>query len=95
MGALYLAYLYYKIAQPFLTHDPYGPTAAQFILGTVILGGGTVFLGAMSWKMYKTPVPVEEEPEEAEDAALPEEFGEEKLGEEEPAEEESDRETEE
>lgn len=69
LAALYLAYLLYQLAKPYLTHDPYGPTTGQFLLGTVILGGGAVFLGLMSWKMYKTPPP--EEPEEPEEA-LPE-----------------------
>lgn len=87
MAALYLAYLYYKIAQPFLTRDPYGPTALQFALGTVILGGGAVALGLLAWKIYKTPVP-EELPEE--EVALPEE-GEEELDEDSCDEEESGR----
>lgn len=69
LAALYLAYLFYQIAKPYLTHDPYGPTTAQFLLGAAVLGGGAVFLGLMSLKMFRTPLP--EEPEEAEDA-LPE-----------------------
>lgn len=70
LAALYLAYLFYQIAKPYLTHDPYdSPTTGQFILGAVILGGGAVFLGLMAWKMYKIPLP--EDPEEAENA-LPE-----------------------
>ena len=73
---LYLAYLYYGIAKPFLTHDPYGPTAAQFAAGTVVLGGGMVFLGLMTWKMYKMPIP-EELLDTEEDSALPEDGGEE------------------
>lgn len=73
MGALYLAYLYYQIAKPYLTHDPYGPTKLHFILGTVILGGGAIALGVLAWKLYKLPLP--EEPLE-EEPALPEENGE-------------------
>lgn len=67
LAALYLAYLFYQIAKPYLTHDPYGPTTNQFILGAVILGGGAAFLGLMSWKLFKAPLP--EDPEEP---ALPE-----------------------
>lgn len=66
LAALYLAYLFYQIAKPYLTRDPYGPTTGQFILGVVVLGGGAVFLGLMSWKMFKAPLP--EEPEELEEA---------------------------
>lgn len=70
LAALYLAYLLYQIAKPYLTHDPYdSPTTGQFILGAVVLGGGAVFLGLMSWKLFKAPLP--EEPEDAE-TALPE-----------------------
>lgn len=64
LAALYLAYLLYQIAKPYLTRDPYGPTTGQFVLGLVVLGGGAVFLGLMSWKMFKAPPP--EGPEEAE-----------------------------
>lgn len=73
LAALYLAYLCYKIAWPFLTHDPYGPTATQFALGIILLGGGAVAVGLLAWKTYKTPLP--EEPEEAADPALPEDSG--------------------
>lgn len=74
LAALYLVYLLYQIARPYLTRDPYGPTAFQFFLGLAVLGGGTVFLGLMAWKMYKTPLP--EEPEEdAGEEALPEHGG--------------------
>lgn len=61
MAALYLAYLYFQIAKPFLTRDPYGPTTLQFVLGTAILGAGAVILALLAWKMYKTPVPPDEE----------------------------------
>lgn len=61
MAALYLAYLYFQIAKPFLTRDPYGPTTLQFVLGTAILGAGAVILALLAWKMYKTPVPSDEE----------------------------------
>lgn len=71
LAALYLIYLFYQIAKPYLTHDPYGPTTNQFLLGAVVLGGGAVFLGLTAWKMYKAPQP--EEP--AEDAILPEDGG--------------------
>lgn len=79
LGALYLVYLYYQIARPFLTRDPCGPTAGQFALGTLILGGGAVALGFLSWRMRKIPLPEEETD------SIPEEAGE----------EETDRETEE
>lgn len=75
LAALYLAYLYYQVAKPYLTRDPYGPTAFQFTLGTVVLGGGAAVLGFLAWKMFKAPLP-EEEPEdglEEEDSALLEE----------------------
>lgn len=67
LAALYLVYLFYQIAKPYLTHDPYGPTAFQFGLGAVVLGGGAAVLGFLAWRMFKAPLP--EEPEE-EDAAL-------------------------
>lgn len=67
LAALYLVYLFYQIAKPYLTRDPYGPTAFQFALGAVILGGGAAALGFLAWRMFKIPLP--EEPED-EDAAL-------------------------
>ncbi len=83
LAALYLVYLLYQIARPYLTHDPYGPTALQFYMGLAVLGGGAVVLGFLAWKMYKAPLPEEpEEPEEeseawleegADDAGVPEE----------------------
>lgn len=73
LAALYLAYLFYQIAKPYLTHDPYGPTTNQFLLGAAVLGGGTVLLAFLAWKMYKTPLP--EEPEEPEEDILPSEIG--------------------
>ena len=75
LAALYLAYLYYKLAWPFLTHDPYGPTAGQFALGTILLGGGAVVIAVLAWRTYKTPMPEEE----VDDAALPEDSGDEDL----------------
>jgi len=83
LAALYLAYLFYQIAKPYLTHDPYGPTTNQFLLGTVVLGGGAVALGFLAWKMYKAPLPEDEPVEEAaeeeqpEAPALPEDGGDE------------------
>jgi len=70
LAALYLVYLLYQIARPYLTRDPYGPTALQFYLGLAVLGGGAAVLGFLAWKMYKAPLP--EEPEES-DALLEEE----------------------
>ncbi|MCI9609357.1 MAG: hypothetical protein HFG07_03940 [Oscillibacter sp.] len=77
LAALYLAYLFYQIAKPYLTGDPYGPTTFQFALGAVVLGGGAAALGFLSWSMYKTaqaekpeeeePVPAEETGEDEED----------------------------
>lgn len=69
LGALYLLYLYYRIAKPFLTHDPYGPTAGQFTLGTVILLGGAVVLGLLAWRIRKDPPPEEEPLPEEEEAS--------------------------
>jgi hypothetical protein len=70
LAALYLVYLFYQIAKPYLTHDPYGPTAFQFAAGAAVLGGGAAVLGLLAWKMYKAPLPEEEE------SLLPEETGE-------------------
>jgi len=73
LAALYLVYLFYQVAKPYLTHDPYGPTAFQFFLGVVVLGGGAAALGFLSWRLYKAPRPEEpgeEGPEEQ--SALPE-----------------------
>lgn len=61
LAALYLVYLFYQIAKPYLTRDPYGPSTLQFALGAVVLGGGAVVLGLLAWKMYKAPLPEEEE----------------------------------
>lgn len=72
LAALYLVYLFYQIAKPYLTHDPYGPTTFQFALGAVVLMGGAAALGFLAWKLYQAPLP-EEEPAEDEEAALPEE----------------------
>ena len=84
LAALYLAYLIYQIAKPYLTHDPYGPTTFQFALGAVVLGGGAAVLGFLAWRMFKAPLPEDPEEEgaaspedpEEEEAALPEEAGE-------------------
>lgn len=73
LAALYLLYLFYQIAKPYLTRDPYGPTTVQFLLGLAVLGGGAAALGFFSWKLYKEPVP--EEP--GEDGTSAEENGEE------------------
>ena len=64
MAALYLVYLLYQIARPYLTGDPYGPTRNQFLLGVVILGGGAVFLGVVAWKLAHAPQPETPSPEE-------------------------------
>lgn len=76
VAALYLAYLFFQLAKPYLTHDPYGPTLLQFVLGTVILGGGAVALGVLAWRLYKTPLPEEDSTPEEETGALPEDTGE-------------------
>lgn len=92
MAALYVAYLYYQIAKPFLTHEPYGPSTLQFVLGTLILGVGAVVLSVLAWRMYKTPLPeispeedtAEEEQEPLEEESLPQDHSggeEEKTGE--------------
>ena len=57
LAALYLVYLFYQIAKPYLTRDPYGPTAFQFALGAVVLGGGAAVLAVLAWRMYKVPPP--------------------------------------
>lgn len=79
LAALYLVYLFYQIAKPYLTRDPYGPTSFQFTLGAVVLGGGAAVLGLLAWKMFKAPLP--EELREPEEEALPEEAGEEENSE--------------
>ena len=48
LAALYLVYLFYQIAKPYLTRDPYGPTSFQFTLGAVVLGGGAAVLAAVT-----------------------------------------------
>ena len=57
MAALYLLYLFYQIAKPYLTGDPYGPTRNQFLLGLPVLGGGAAVLAVLAWRMYKVPPP--------------------------------------
>lgn len=69
LAALYLAYLFYQVAKPYLTHDPYGPNTTQFALGAVVLGGGALMLGFLAWRMFKAPLPEESEEPEDEDAA--------------------------
>ena len=51
LAALYLVYLFYQIAKPYLTRDPYGPTAFQFALGAVVLGGFSSVLGEQGYSM--------------------------------------------
>lgn len=65
LAALYLAYLFYRIAKPYLTRDPHGPTAGQFWLGAVILGGGAAASGFLAWRMYRAPRPEESAEEDA------------------------------
>ena len=79
LAALYLVYLFYQIAKPYLTRDPYGPTTFQFVLGLIVLGGGAAILGFLAWKRFKAPLPEEEAPAlpEEEAPALPEEAEEE------------------
>ncbi|MCX4370982.1 MAG: hypothetical protein OSJ58_04020 [Dysosmobacter sp.] len=77
LAALYLVYLFYQIAKPYLSQDPYGPTTGQFLLGLAVLGGGAIVLGLLAWKMYKVPLPEEPSDAEAEANALPEEAEEE------------------
>lgn len=76
LAALYLVYLFYQIAKPYLTHDPYdSPTPFQFALGAVVLGGGAAVLGLLAWRMFKTPL--RSEPEDEDAALRPEAEGEE------------------
>ena len=70
LGALYLAYLFYQIAKPYLTHAPDGPTTFQLFLGLVILGGGAAALALLAWRMYRAP-----ELEESEEDVPPEDGG--------------------
>lgn len=59
VAAVYLAYLYTQIAGPFLKGNPDGPSLLQFVLGTIILGGGAIALGLLAWRTYKAPAPEE------------------------------------
>lgn len=70
LAALYLAYLFYKVAKPYLTGDPYGPSTKVFLLAVVVLGGGAAGLGILAWKMAHMPAPPVEEPPPAEETPL-------------------------
>ena len=61
MGAVYLAYLFFKVAGPFFAGEPLGPTMFQFALGAMVLGGGAMVLGVLAWKMYKASLSGEDE----------------------------------
>lgn len=63
LAALYLLYLFYKVAKPYLTGDPYAASTGIFLLAVVVLGGGAAALGYLSWRISRLPVP-EAEPEE-------------------------------
>ena len=70
---LYLGYLLYQMAGPYFSGSPSAASTPLFLLGVVVLGGGMVLLFYLAWRMYRMPVPVEEEPDEEEEPALPEE----------------------
>lgn len=61
MAAFYLAYLFWQLAKPLLTGAPDAPPPLALGLGTVILGGGAVFLALLAWRLYKTPPESEED----------------------------------
>ena len=61
MAAFYLAYLFWQLTKPLLTGAPDAPPPLALGLGTVILGGGAVFLALLAWRLYKTPPEPEED----------------------------------
>lgn len=64
MGGLYLGYLLYQMAVPYFKKTPSAPSTPLFLLGVAVLGGGMVLLLYLAWRMYRMPVPVEEDPED-------------------------------
>lgn len=71
LGGLYLGYLLYQLVSPYLGGGGPAPSVPTLLLGVLVLGGGMTALFFLAWKMYRMPVPVDEE-----DGALLEEAGE-------------------
>ncbi len=69
---LYLAYLLYQMAGPYFKGLPSAPSTPLFLLGAAVLGGGSAALLYLAWRMYRMPVPAEEDPAEEETPALQE-----------------------
>lgn len=64
---LYLAYLLYQVAGPYFQGLPSAPSTPLFLLGAAVLGGGAVLLLYLAWRMYRMPVPAEEDSDAAEE----------------------------
>lgn len=69
MCGLYLGYLLIQLLDPYFTPGAARPALHILLLGVVILGGGTLALLLLAWRIYRTPPsqdPEEALPEEAE-----------------------------
>ncbi len=67
---LYLGYLLYQLVDPHIWGGEPVASVPVLLLGVAVLGGGMVLLFYLAWKMYRMPIPVDEESEE-EPEALP------------------------
>ena len=62
---LYLGYLLYQLAGPYIQGGEAAPPVPALLIGTAVLGGGMVLLFYLAWRMYRMSVQ-KEEPEEPE-----------------------------
>lgn len=69
---LYLGYLLYQLVDPHLWGGEPVSSVPVLLLGVAVLGGGMVLLFYLAWKMYRMPVPTDEEPGEEPEALLDE-----------------------
>lgn len=60
LGAIYLAYLLVTFLQQAYRGGEDAPSLPLLVGGTLVLGGGTVLLALMAWKMSRTPPKTEE-----------------------------------